>query len=90
MIISEKILFSFPVTGISKKVTGKTMKIGRIAANQQVAFFSRVNNSLLGTTVSDENGNYEFQITTSAPIYIVALDSQKEFNAVVQDNVVPK
>ena len=49
-----------------------------------------MNNQLIAITESDKDGNYEFAVYSSAPVYIVALDSMREFNAVIQDNVVPK
>lgn len=41
-------------------------------------------------TQSDESGNYQFEVNSSTPVYVIAFDSNKKFNAVIQDNVRPK
>lgn len=73
-----------------KKIAGSTKKLGANYAFQKVCLYSCANNQLIESTASDKDGNYEFEVYSSTPVYIVALDSMREFNAVIQDNVVPK
>ena len=73
-----------------KKIAGSTKKLGANYAFQKVCVYSRITNQLIAITESDKDGNYELEVYSSAPVYVVALDSMREFNAVIQDNVVPK
>ena len=73
-----------------KKIAGSTKKMGANYAFQKVCLYCRANNQLIESTVSDKDGNYEFEVYSSAPVYVVAFDTSKEFNAVGQDNVRPK
>ena len=42
-------------------------------------------------TKPDNDGNYQFLgLSTSLKTFIVAFDQGQQFNAVIQDNVVPK
>lgn len=75
---------------LKKKVKGSIKKQGINYAFQKVCVYSRITNQLIAITASDKDGNYEFELSSPAAVYIVALDSMREFNAVIQDNVVPK
>lgn len=75
---------------ILRRIKGSIKKLGANYAHQKVCLYSRTNNQLIAITTSDESGNYAFRVSSAAPVYIVALDHQQQFNAVVQDNVVPK
>lgn len=77
-------------TNFFKYIKGTIFKQGQNYARQKVCLYSRINNKLIAVTTSDINGNYGFRINSSTPVYIVALDHQQQFNAVIQDKVVPK
>ena len=72
-----------------RKIKGTIKKQGINYAFQKVCIYSRTTNQLLGVTNSDSDGNYEFNLISPAAVYIIALDHQQQFNAVIQDNVVP-
>lgn len=75
---------------ILRRIKGSIKKLGANYAFQKVCLYSCANNHLITATTSDESGNYQFELSSAAPVYIVALDHQQQFNAVIQDNVVPK
>ena len=75
---------------ILRRIKGSTKKLGANYAFQKVCLYSCANNQLIAATASDENGNYQFEVSSAAPVYVVAFDNAKQFNAVIQDNVVPK
>jgi len=75
---------------ILRRIKGSIKKLGANYAFQKVCLYSCANNQLIESTASDKDGNYEFEVYSSAPVYLVALDHQQQFNAAIQDNVVPK
>lgn len=70
-------------------VAGHIKKLGT-AISCKVDVFCRKTNRLLASTVSDKNGFYRVKVNTTAKVFIVSHDPSLEFNAVIQDNVVPK
>ncbi len=79
-----------PCTMFKKLIKGSIKKLGKNYSFQKVCIYSRANNQLLSSTLSDSEGNFTLELNSGAPVYIVALDTNKQFNAVIQDNVVPK
>ncbi len=75
---------------ILRRIKGSIKKLGANYAFQKVCLYSCANNQLIESTASDKDGNYEFEVYSSTPVYVVAFDNAKQFNAVIQDNVVPK
>ncbi len=70
-------------------VSGKTMELGR-PVSRPIRAYSRLNGALLKTTQSNGNGEYKFYLPHDVAYTIVSIDPNKKFNAVIQDNVVPK
>ncbi|ENW95793.1 hypothetical protein [Acinetobacter sp. NIPH 298] len=70
-------------------VSGIIKQLGT-PVSRQVRAYSRENGSLLESTNSDENGQYKMYLPYGLAYTIVSIDSNKKFNAVIQDNVVPK
>lgn len=71
-------------------VSGKVMQIG-VPIVCKVRLFDRNSLSLIRSTMSSPDGSYEFSGVEKNKSYLVsALHPQKQFNAVIQDNVVPK
>ena len=90
MILPSNLYTGSNSTGLLRLVKGSTKKLGANYAFQKVCLYSCANNQLIAATTSDENSNYQFEVYSSTPVYIVAFDNDKQFNAVIQDNVVPK
>lgn len=76
------VLFKAP-----RLLKGETQKKG-MPISCRVMAYNRANGQLLSSTLSNQDGQYFlFGERTS---FILALDPAKQYNAVIQDNVVPK
>ncbi|WP_257223115.1 MULTISPECIES: carboxypeptidase regulatory-like domain-containing protein [unclassified Acinetobacter] len=56
----------------------------------RVRLFEKLSGRLIADVLTDGAGNYEFSHLTQAKFFLVAHHPQNQFNAVIQDNVVPK
>lgn len=70
-------------------VSGTTLELGN-QVSRQVRAYSRANGALLASTQSDKNGKYKLYLPLDVAYTIVSIDPNKMYNAVIQDNVVPK
>lgn len=72
------------------KIKGKTLKIGIIQPKTKVNLYDRCG-VMLQSVDSNNIGEYAFDGVGRGESYtIISFDSRKQFNAVIQDNVVPK
>ena len=55
-----------------------------------IGIYDRVSGRLIKKVKTDDLGRYEAKELYKDSYFIVALDQSQEFNAVIQDNVVPK
>lgn len=73
------------------KIKGSVKKLGQNYQNANVALYNKANLQPIAIRKPDQNGNYQFLgLNTDLKTFIVAFDNAKQFNAVIQDNVVPK
>lgn len=73
------------------KIKGVVKKQGMISGLTPVFAYKRSDGRLLWRTFSNQDGTYEFRnIAQSLECFVVALDPNQEYNAVIQDNVVAK
>ena len=70
-------------------IAGKTFEMGA-PKSKLVRIYSRGNGALIASIKSDVNGAYKAYLPLDAAYTVVAIDERKQFNAVIQDNVVPK
>ncbi|MCU4521931.1 hypothetical protein [Acinetobacter ursingii] len=70
-------------------VAGRTSELGR-HVSRPIRIYSRLNGALLKTSHSNENGEYKIYLPLDIAYTIVSIDPKKQYNAVIQDNVVPK
>ena len=56
----------------------------------RVRLFEKLSGRLVAESQTDHSGNYEFDHLTETKFFIVAHHPQNQYNAVIQDNVVPK
>lgn len=56
----------------------------------RVRLFEKSTGRLIADVATDEVGNYEFLNLMKTRFFIVAHHPRNQFNAVIQDNVVPK
>lgn len=72
-------------------IKGSTKKLGEKYKNCLVVLYSKVNLQPLAVRKPDADGNYQIHgLNNSLDCFLVAFDSAKQYNAVIQDNVVPK
>lgn len=72
-----------------KIVAGRTAELG-IPVSRQVRAYSHETGILLAQVRSGSDGKYKLYLPFDSSYTLVAVDSRKIFNAVIQDNVVPK
>lgn len=70
-------------------VAGATFELG-LPVSRKVRVYSHKTGILLAQTQSGTDGKYKLYLPFDSSYTVVAVDSRKIFNAVIQDNVVPK
>lgn len=72
-------------------IKGEVRKLGENYINSMVVLFDRSTLKPIATSAVDKNSKYRFLgLNPSRVFFVVAFDNKKKFNAVIQDNVVPK
>lgn len=78
-------------TTVVGSVKGSVKKLGQNYQNASVVLYSEANLQPIAIRKPKENGDYSFMgLTTDMKTFVVAFDANKQFNAVIQNNVVPK
>lgn len=73
------------------KIQGSTKRLGEQYRDAIIILYNKANLQPITARKPDENGNYQFLgLNTDLKTFIVAFDKKQQFNAVIQDNVVPK
>ena len=76
---------------IVAKILGSTKKLGQQYKDATVVLYNKANLQPIAVRKPDQNGDYQFLgLNTDLKTYIVAFDRKQQYNAVIQDNVVPK
>lgn len=75
--------------GVGLKITGKVKEIGTNIPCR-VRLFEKISGALVADIRTDDAGHYEFTQLMRTRFFIVAHHPADEFNAIIQDNVVPK
>lgn len=71
-------------------VSGQTRELG-INKSALVRLYERNNPGQFREVVSSKDGLYSFKgCGKGKPYFLIAFDRTKQFNAVIQDNIVPK
>lgn len=76
-------------SGQSLSIKGQVLKRG-INIPCRVRLFVKATGQLFKDVVTDANGYYEFNEIPLNRYYVVAHDPDGEYNAVIQDNIIPK
>ena len=72
-------------------IRGSIKKLGSKYQNATIFLYNKANYQPFAVCKPDINGDYQFLgLNTDLKIFIVAFDQKQQFNAVIQDNVVPK
>jgi len=72
-----------------KVIAGVVFELGR-PVSREVRAYSRATGCLLAKRKSNTDGAYKLYLPLDASYSIIAFDYNRVFNAVIQDNVVPK
>ena len=73
------------------KIQGSVKKLGQQYEDATLVLYNKANLQPIAVRRPDQNGNYQFLgLNTDLKTFIVAFDKKQQFNAVIQDNVVPK
>ena len=73
------------------KIKGGAKKLGDAYQNATVVLYNKANLQPIAIRKPDQNGDYRFLgLNTDLKTFVVAFDQNQQFNAVIQDNVVPK
>lgn len=81
----------FGLNNTVAKVQGSVKKLGSAYQNATIVLYNKANLQPIAVKRPDENGDYKFfGLNNSLSCFIAAFDNQKQYNAVIQDNVVPK
>lgn len=85
------ILQSIATGPVIAKVAGSVKKLGQKYEDATLVLYNKANLQPIMARRPDMNGNYQFLgLNTDLKTFIVAFDKKQQFNAVIQDNVVPK
>lgn len=88
---SSSLLQSIAVGPVIAKVAGSVKKLGQQYKDATIVLYNKTNLQPIAIRKPDQNGNYQFLgLNTDLKTFIVAFDKKQQFNAVIQDNVVPK
>lgn len=86
-----QLLQSITTGPVIAKISGTTKKLGEKYRNATVVLYNKANLQPIAVRKPDINGSYQFLgLNTDLKTFIVAFDKNQQFNAVIQDNVVPK
>ncbi len=55
-----------------------------------VRLYSSLTNQLIRTVSTDDLGNYSFNSLPQQSYFVIIRDKTKQYNAVIQDNILPK
>lgn len=73
------------VIGHNATLAGKVLIKG-LPARRKVCLYNRLSGTLAGVTLSEMNGNYAFSdLNPAAEYYALAIDHDRNYNAVIQD-----
>ena len=75
--------------GVGLKIIGSVSQKNTLIPCR-VRLFEKLSGRLIADIQTDSIGNYEFDHLTNTNFFIVAHHPQNQYNAVIQDNVVPK
>lgn len=80
-----------PIDHTVTSIRGSTKKLGVQYKDATVVLYNKANLQPIAVRKPDQNGDYKFLgLNTDLKTYIVAFDKKQQYNAVIQDNVVPK
>ena len=81
----------FTLSDVTGTIKGSINKLGQKYQDATVVLYSKANLHPIAVRKPDQNGNYQFLgLNTDLKTFIAVFDKKQQFNAIIQDNVVPK
>lgn len=71
-------------------IQGTVKRLGVSDTHAKIAILEKNSFDVLDIKSPNTDGTYEFKALKKIPFIIIAVDLSKKFNAVIQDNIVPK
>ena len=88
---SSNLLQAISTGPVIAKIKGSVKKLGQQHQNATVVLYNKANLQPIAVRRLDQDGSYQFLgLNTDLKIFIAVFDKNQQFNAVIQDNVVPK
>ena len=88
---SSNLLQAISTGPVIAKIKGSVKKLGQQYQDATIVLYNKANLQPIAIRKPNQNGNYQFLgLNTDLKTFIVAFDKKQQFNAVIQDNVVPK
>lgn len=88
---SSSLMQAIKVGPVVAKLQGSVKKLGQQYKDAIVVLYNKANLQPIAVRKPNKTGNYQFLgLNTELKTFIVAFDKNQQFNAVIQDNVVPK
>jgi hypothetical protein len=88
---STNLLQAIATGPVVASIKGSTKKLGQKYQETTVVLYNKANLQPIAVQKPDFNSDYKFLgLNTDLKTFIVALDRNQQYNAVIQDNVVPK
>lgn len=88
MIFENDVIFSPINVGLS--IAGTTKKMGVVFSGCLIFLITKKSMNIYAIAISDIDGKFRFKNLQLAEYELFANDQNKQFNAVIQDGVVPK
>lgn len=88
---SSNLLQTISIGPVIAKVAGSVKKLGQQYKDATLVLYNKANLQPIAVRKPDQNGDYQFLgLNTNLKTFVVAFDQKQQFNAVIQDSVVPK
>lgn len=71
------------------KIIGKVSKLG-VKIPCRVRLYEKISGKKILEVLTNADGDYEFNNLSKIEFFVIAHDPNSQYNAVIQDNVVPK
>lgn len=91
VLLSSNVLQVLNTGPVVAKIKGSVRKLGSAYQDATIILYNKANLQPIAVQKPDINGQYQFLgLNTNLKTFIVAFDKKQQYNAVIQDNVVPK
>ena len=87
----SSLLQDIPTGPVIANIKGSTKALGEAYQDCTVVLYNKANLLPIAIRKPNTNGDYQFLgLNTDLKTFVVAFDQKQQYNAVIQDNVVPK